>query len=929
MRNVAIILARSRWLAARRDGVQERRVRRRARSSATARASPPTRRPAPRSAARSPMLDGDQCVPMFPPTVCDPTTTTMDTDPTTGVTTCIGTGGGGCTAPFACPTPGRRQADDLRPDLRLRDQPAVRRRPSATGAKCSATARRRARARSQIQAYDAIAFGMNPHDRAAARERRASYIDDCGRYRVKDITLPSRAVHRPRHRRRDTREPGPARRHEHGRRRDCRSSRERRDQGLRGVDRRSRRRRTCGRRRAARRCRAASTSACSAAARRSADRRRCTGDAFDTATGVTFTKSGTPEPADDYYFTATETTHQTIDRRGDGDRRERHRPAHQRVGQRQPGLQRQRRPPDRRLPVGDARRRVARRTSCSSRSTGRSTDRHRRAPSEHSRRSSLCALGACRRVRRSDERRRRALFRASYDTERHLRASRARGCCRSTTCRSRSWSATRKSPLDVAVPGIGAAAGDTARTAILDYVVTLDMAFGMSLTDRVAIGLDVAGVSHRDRRRLRRARPLRGRRQIATAVDRPDLAAPAVEHRSVGEPERPDRVPRRRARRPARRARSGSSSRSSSDPHVAVDRGRLGVPAVRRRRDAARRSQPRVRAQARVRAGAPIASTRRGSSRTSRARIRERTVLEGYDTMDPMATPADAKVFLDVGSELVVGVGGVYELTPRARRRARGAGVHPAADALSLRRLPRCTTARRCSAIDAATTVAGAKHGDLTVLATLGMMVRVSADVTANLMIGTGQLGARGDDFRVTTGLVWAPQPAGAAAPGRDDRDGDGIPDARRQVPRRARGQGRLPGRGRLPRSRQRRRRHPRRARQVPERARGQGRLPGRRRLPRSRQRRRRHPRRAATSARTSRRTRTASRTTTAAPIPTTTATASPTRTTSARTSPRPSTASRTTTAAPTCAATTGPEERADRIDLKGAADRRSTRRRS
>ena len=66
--------------------------------------------------------------------------------------------------------------------------------------------------------------------------------------------------------------------------------------------------------------------------------------------------------------------------------------------------------------------------------------------------------------------------------------------------------------------------------------------------------------------------------------------------------------------------------------------------------------------------------------------------------------------------------------------------------------------------------------------------------------------------------------------------------------------------------------------RQVPERARGQGRLPGRRRLPRSRQRRRRHPRRAATSARTSPRTRTASRTTTAAPIPTTTTTASPTR---------------------------------------------------
>jgi len=45
-------------------------------------------------------------------------------------------------------------------------------------------------------------------------------------------------------------------------------------------------------------------------------------------------------------------------------------------------------------------------------------------------------------------------------------------------------------------------------------------------------------------------------------------------------------------------------------------------------------------------------------------------------------------------------------------------------------------------------------------------------------MIGTGQLGARGDDFRITTGIVWAPQPLGASAPGRNDRDGDGIPDS-------------------------------------------------------------------------------------------------------------------------------------------------------
>src|SRR5262249_17530709 len=70
------------------------------------------------------------------------------------------------------------------------------------------------------------------------------------------------------------------------------------------------------------------------------------------------------------------------------------------------------------------------------------------------------------------------------------------------------------------------------------------------------------------------------------------------------------------------------------------------------------------------------------------------------------------------------------------------------------------------------------KAGDLTVLGAVGLLFRVSADVSAELMAGTGQLGARGDEFRITTGLVWAPQPEGAAAPGRNDRDHDGIPDS-------------------------------------------------------------------------------------------------------------------------------------------------------
>src|SRR5574337_191043 len=45
-----------------------------------------------------------------------------------------------------------------------------------------------------------------------------------------------------------------------------------------------------------------------------------------------------------------------------------------------------------------------------------------------------------------------------------------------------------QAPLKLAVPGIG----DASKDKVLDYLVTLDMAFGMTLSDRVAIGIDAA-----------------------------------------------------------------------------------------------------------------------------------------------------------------------------------------------------------------------------------------------------------------------------------------------------------------------------------------------------------------------------------------------------------------------------------------------------
>jgi outer membrane protein OmpA-like peptidoglycan-associated protein len=43
---------------------------------------------------------------------------------------------------------------------------------------------------------------------------------------------------------------------------------------------------------------------------------------------------------------------------------------------------------------------------------------------------------------------------------------------------------------------------------------------------------------------------------------------------------------------------------------------------------------------------------------------------------------------------------------------------------------------------------------------------------------GAGLFGHRADEFHVSLGAVWSPQPAGQGEIGRGDRDGDGIPDS-------------------------------------------------------------------------------------------------------------------------------------------------------
>jgi hypothetical protein len=133
------------------------------------------------------VLQGDRCVPMLPPTVCDPASTEEDIDEM-GVITCIGTGGGGCAARLACPTPadGRQtfcgQIYDFATGAPFAQAGAMGTRcttPTASGP-CSLG----------IRALDAAAFVMSQGAQGALATGDI-YIDDCGRYRVIDVAQPA------------------------------------------------------------------------------------------------------------------------------------------------------------------------------------------------------------------------------------------------------------------------------------------------------------------------------------------------------------------------------------------------------------------------------------------------------------------------------------------------------------------------------------------------------------------------------------------------------------------------------------------------------------------------------------------------------------------------------------------------------------------
>jgi hypothetical protein len=128
------------------------------------------------------------CDPDFKPTQCDPDTTDPVIDPTTGVITCKGTGGGGCGAPITCGTPSTGRMSICGQLFNIEDNTPIQK-VGATGTPCDpANPEATGPCSLAIQAYDAIGFVGNPTG-ATPLPSDEVLINDCGQFRIKNINI--------------------------------------------------------------------------------------------------------------------------------------------------------------------------------------------------------------------------------------------------------------------------------------------------------------------------------------------------------------------------------------------------------------------------------------------------------------------------------------------------------------------------------------------------------------------------------------------------------------------------------------------------------------------------------------------------------------------------------------------------------------------
>jgi len=129
-----------------------------------------------------------QCVPDLPPTQCDPDSTEQMTDPMTGITTCVGTGGTGCQAQIACGTPSASKMTICGQFFNIEDNTLLRD-ATPTGANCDpSNPTPTGPCSMQILAYDAIDFATNGMS-ATPLPNDEIVINNCGQFRIKNVNI--------------------------------------------------------------------------------------------------------------------------------------------------------------------------------------------------------------------------------------------------------------------------------------------------------------------------------------------------------------------------------------------------------------------------------------------------------------------------------------------------------------------------------------------------------------------------------------------------------------------------------------------------------------------------------------------------------------------------------------------------------------------
>ncbi len=356
-----------------------------------------------------------------------------------------------------------------------------------------------------------------------------------------------------------------------------------------------------------------------------------------------------------------------------------------------------------------------------------------------------------------------ALFRPSYDTSGVLSLEGAR----LPTKRDLSWKMLlgfASSPLNVTIPDDNVS-GDS----VLNYTLTLDMAFGFTVTDKIAVGLGTAvyrtdtGPGYGTRGRF-----ISGEESVSTGL---------ISFRDLSNIDPSGNFEAQGLSGPLD-VRVGGKYMFLDGPSLAAAFvGTVSLPFGEDEMFLGDHNlvfEPKVALdyrKNRLTATKLVANVG--------ARIRQRTVLQAYDNdmvSDTMSKEEAALAVLDVGSEIVVGVGGLVELSPSFVLAAEAMGFVPLPGSLSYGSC-HLVDGRRCTQLQDADYAPDAGAGDLTAYAAGGIQYRMNPHLTATLGGSAGFLGARGDDFRAMLGVTWAPQPESEARIGRGDKDGDGLPD--------------------------------------------------------------------------------------------------------------------------------------------------------